>query len=456
MLRASVRSIRSVTYKFGWPLLSLILISCSQPKTSYHSVEWEGIGDLPNWEGLEFKEQPSAFIGGQAVRWEPQTVDGVLVEGAYRKVILDGNQPVWLKANLLKGTSNLKKPSDKKIQNAWKKFLDKNQEYLQSEVFQKPDPVFSPDLNIQAILGAKDGQLYKVSFDLHGKLIQKSRVGSEFENSKEILAWLFPLGPQKSNLQEVILKTLSADGPLATPNILLDSQSPNKVTSNMIFHFSTEDERFDQAQAFYYVSKIFSWFEEQFSLKFPMKVKILSGVGYPEKTNTAFYFQNQIRLGSGDDQIWSKIPQDPTIVMHEASHALIDMLSRLPFEKEGGSINEGFADTLTTYFLKSPLLGDSAYKKGPFKRNVEKVVKLSEKNGGLYHDSAIVSSFFWSLRNLVGEEKAMPIVMRTLIYMTPDSDFKQFIKVLKAGIQEKLNAEDQGKALALMSERELI
>lgn len=455
MIRALVRSQRSKTIKFGWPLLIVLLSGCSQQK-SFQKIEWSGESEVPTWSGMHFKEQSSSLWEQQEVRWEPQTADGVIIEGAFRKVILNGSKPIWIKAKVLTGSEKLKRPSKSKIQSAWQNFIKKNAQYSSLDIFEEVGPVFNPELNYQAIFSTRQGELYRVTFNQAGDLIENSRVGSHFENSREIPAWLYPLGPQKSNLQEVILKTLTPEGPLATPSIILDSASPVKVTGNMLFHFSPDDERFDQAQAFYYVSQIFNWFENQFSLKFPMRVKILSGVGFPEKTNTAFYFQNLIRLGSGDDQIWSKIPQDPSIVMHEASHALIDALSHLPFEKEGGSLNEGFADTLTTYFLKSPYLGDGAYKKAPYKRNVEKAVKLSEKNGGLYHDSAIVSSFFWSLRTLVGPERAMPVVMKTLVYLAPDSDFEQFKKVLKMSILEKLPSEEQGKALALMSERELL
>src|SRR5690606_1502757 len=127
------------------------------------------------------------------------------------------------------------------------------------------------------------------------------------------------------------------------------------IEGSQNMEFPPTDERFDQVQAYYYANQILSWFGRKLTLKKPLKVSILAHVGYPDKTNAAFYYKGQVRLGSGDDVTFSLIPLDPSIVMHEVSHVLIDELARLPFQGEGGSINEGFADVFTTFYLNSSL-----------------------------------------------------------------------------------------------------
>src|SRR5690606_24637168 len=141
------------------------------------------------------------------------------------------------------------------------------------------------------------------------------------------------------------------------------------------------------------------------------KIGVLTDVGYPEKTNAAFYYNGLVRLGAGDDVVFSRISWDPSIVAHEISHGVIDQISRLPFEGEGGSVNEGFADTLTTFFLESPRLGENSYKMAPFKRTVEAKVHWSHRNGGLYHDSALVSGLFWEMRTKLDSAKTLKLVM---------------------------------------------
>ncbi|MCX7977941.1 MAG: hypothetical protein N2578_02955, partial [Bdellovibrionaceae bacterium] len=183
----------------------------------------------------------------------------------------------------------------------------------------------------------------------------------------------------------------------------------------------------------------------------PLDVQV--HVGTPEKTNTAFYYQNKIRLGSGDDVTYSKIPQDPSIVTHETAHALIDALARLPFEGEGGSLNEAFADFFTAVMLKNPNMGEVSYLKGPFRRTLNNSKTVSQKNGGLYHDSGIVSGTLWDFYNTLGEKKSLDIAVRTLSRLTPRSDFDDFRNKLKDVCSSLLNAEDLESANKILSVR---
>jgi Zn-dependent metalloprotease len=136
--------------------------------------------------------------------------------------------------------------------------------------------------------------------------------------------------------------------------------------------------------------------------------------GFPEKTNTAFYYKGQVRIGDGDGVAYQAIPRDPSIVSHEVMHSIIESLSGMSSEGEAGSLNEGFADFLTAAIWDNPLMGHTAYKKGPFKRTVSNTITLAEKNGGLYHDSGILSGTFWEVRYALGSDKSQRLALKTI------------------------------------------
>jgi Zn-dependent metalloprotease len=116
---------------------------------------------------------------------------------------------------------------------------------------------------------------------------------------------------------------------------------------------------------------------------------------------------------------------------------LIEKIAHLPFQGEGGSINEGYADFFASFCRENPLLGENSYKTAPYKRSVETSVKFSEANGGLYHDSAIVSGVFWKLRSVISEDKIINLAMKTLNRLGPDADLNLF----------KLNLSEQAAGL---------
>lgn len=161
-------------------------------------------------------------------------------------------------------------------------------------------------------------------------------------------------------------------------------------------------------------------------------------------------------MGQGDDKTYSNIAWDPTIVMHETSHAVIDVLTHLPFQGEGGSINEGYADLFTTFFLNNPLLGENSYLMAPYKRSVDQNLKLSEKNGGLYHDSAIVSGFFWNLKKQIEVDKTLLFAVRVLNRLGPQSDWNDFKLALQEQSQALFSGEDLKTVNLLMKERDLL
>jgi Zn-dependent metalloprotease len=175
----------------------------------------------------------------------------------------------------------------------------------------------------------------------------------------------------------------------------------------------------------------------------PFAIRGVSSLGFPEKTNSAFYYSGQIRLGAGDDVTFSKIPQDPSIVIHETCHALIEALAKLPYQGEGGSLNEGFSDFFTTVLLKNPKLGEASYKKGPFKRTVENDKKVSDKKGALYADSGIVSGTLWEIYQKLGQEKSLQFALEILTRLGPNSNFESTSTVMKELLAVEQNDKDK-------------
>ena len=268
------------------------------------------------------------------------------------------------------------------------------------------------------------GVPYRSFFKLDGTLVRTERQGSQFA---DINATIYTHGPKLSQLTEQILKGLSAQPTLSNNLVFVTSESDKKInTMSPILKFDTKDDRFDQLQVFYYLNKSFQWMKEQLQVQLPVKIEAVVHVGFPEKTNSAFYYQNKIRLGRGDDINYSNIMHDASIVYHESFHALVDQLARLPYEGEGGSLNEAFADFFTCLLTERPFLGESSYLKGPYKRTLQLARRLDEKNEGLYHDSQIISGLLWEIKEKIGTEKAKNLAVETLILLNELSQFSDF------------------------------
>jgi Zn-dependent metalloprotease len=164
-------------------------------------------------------------------------------------------------------------------------------------------------------------------------------------------------------------------------------------------------------------------------------------VGYPEKTNGAFAHGNKIWLGRGDDKEFKLLAQDPSVVLHELGHVIINQLSRLPTQGEGGSLNEGFADYLAATQIESSKIGSAAYLPAPFMRNLDNAVLFTQKTGGLYHDSLIVSGTLWTLRTKLGAKVVDQLAIKTLTRLGPSKQLSDFSYAITLAAENRLNAE---------------
>ena len=128
------------------------------------------------------------------------------------------------------------------------------------------------------------------------------------------------------------------------------------------------------------------------------------------------------------------------MVIHESVHAFVDIVAGLPFEGEGGSINEGYADFFTAIQLNNPNMAEASYLKGAFRRSVSNSISLKERNGGLYHDSAIVSGTLWDLSERFGKDLGLRVAALTLNRLVPGSDLKDFGESLQGIIETELKS----------------
>ena len=139
-------------------------------------------------------------------------------------------------------------------------------------------------------------------------------------------------------------------------------------------------------------------------------------------------------------------------MIHEAVHALVDRVARLPFQGEGGSINEAYADFLAASYLDNPLMGEVSFKGGPYRRNLEERRSWQTLNGGLYNDSQVISSLFWAIRQNIGVQASLELAIATLRELFPDDDLASFRQLLFQQAQKVLSKDQYGAFLNLASE----
>jgi Zn-dependent metalloprotease len=439
-------------------IAAFVLASGCTKNSDLEQSRWNGEGPHPSLSADGLNIYTEALSAGEHVQLLEQKVERVPIEDSFVKTVSRGNSTVFQSFAIAQKVSPQvvaeANTLEESKEEAWNKLLKKYPTY---ESWSLGSPAFVViTAKLKAVLTrdviSKEGEIFSLQFDREGRVSKKIRQGSSFTDIANVAALTFPKGPKKSELSKVVVQRLILPEGLASSQVSVKSESNTKILMTQSLELPPSDERFDQVQVFYFANNFLSWLDSKSLMKSPIKVEILSQVGFPDKTNTAFYYKGQVRLGVGDDITFSKIPWDPSIVVHETAHAVIDNISRLPYQNEGGSINEGIADVMTTIFLESPLLGENAYKKGPFKRTVEPKVTLFEKTGGLYHDSAIVSSFFWKVKSIVGPDKALLYLFKVLNRLAPNTNFADYTQTVREQAVENFSREELTKVQDAMKE----
>lgn len=294
------------------------------------------------------------------------------------------------------------------------------------------------------------GPVQRYWFSPNYRVIKKEIVSTGFDAT----AWIFPVSSHE-RIEEILLKDM-IDGPiLKSLRHQTASQSAYSASSdNKPWRFGLDDERFDQVQAFYYIQDGLDFYQNELGLTLPVLIEAQTSIGYPEKTNAAFTYSNQIRIGLGDGEVYGSLARDPSIVIHELGHVVVGMLARLPTQGEGGSLNEAFADFFTASHLGNPKMGTFSYLAGPFVRSLEQRIRYSEKNGGLYHDSLIVSGTLWEIRSALGADRAQKLALKTLLRMASADELKDFVPALRAAAAELLNESEMNSMNVILKERQ--
>ncbi len=437
------------------------LVHC-ESRTSFQEIQWSRKSGKPlpvELKKINLKTDIQKQTKFEKIEFLSQQVLGVPLQNAFVKEVYDVKGELLSVSGLVdtRATGNKAEIENFKAQQpqVLSRLRSQHPEMAKFIAFEKPELVFekkgsSFELKWRCVYFDEIGIPWQILLNKEGAIEKQERVGSQFQES---IATVFPLGPLHSSLTDVTFKNLEGSGSLKNSRLFVTSLSEVKIPNTNNLKFSPPDDRFDEVQVFYFVNKALDWFETRLGVTLSRALDVQVHLGAPEKTNAAFYYQGRIRIGSGDGVIYAKMPQDPTVVMHETAHALIDELARLPFQDEGGSLNEGFADFLTAVQLNQPNMGEVSYVPGPYRRTLDNGLKLSDKNGGLYHDSGIISGTLWELKKKIGSEKSVDIALKLLISLDPQSDFSDFKKKILEVLPLVLVDKDLAAAQEIMKSR---
>ncbi len=448
-------------------LFSLLLTLGCQKQNQMSSLSWKS-GDskeaLNKINSISTTQKTSSvYYKDQKIEFSVQAINNAPVENTFIKKVLNPNDDISSADAAFFDPSNTNinlKAKNEHSMNVFKLIEKINNISVPLELknYQLDKKIIHLNNGLETVNSFEyeltDGTLWTAQFSNDYTLLNNKRLGSGFTTTQ---ANVFLKGPKLSILTDIVLKELDTAPTISNTNIFVDSESSKKITSlESQLKFDPKDERFDQLQVFYYLDSIQNWMRTNLSVRFPEKLLAVVNVGFPNKTNTAFYYQNKIRLGRGDDVTFTMIASDPSIVYHEAFHGLIDGLAHLPYENEGGSMNEGFADFFTCVALNRPYLGESSFVKGPYKRTIANLVKVEDKTGGLYHDSAIFSGVLWEIKEKIGTEKSLRLATDTLAQLNPYSLIPDFNKALLENSQKNLTLDERQSVSLILKGRGFI
>jgi len=414
-----------------WGGLWLSLPACSRGGVHPQVQEWhKGMSPARLTVPTNMQAQIShGAINQNQMELRQQSISGVPIEGTFLKIVRDHDEPVFARS---RAYAEAQLPDPKIVERELHRasFIQLQSALLARDLGCQWRSELKPKLRLGGVwqvlfsrlCESRNGFVYEVTMNSNGTVLSQERMGAGFE-WENLPVTLFPRGPRFSQLQEIPLNISALPFYLSTPLLEVVSDAGVKFPDRLQIQESRPgDDRFDMLQAYFYATEALRWVQDNY--KFEMgKLKIRTQVGYPEKSNVAFYFAREIRLGTGDDVTYAHLTWDPSVVMHETFHGVIETLTGLPFRGEGGSIQEALADSMAALALDSPRIAESSYKKGEYQRTLENDFKMSDRNGKLYHDSLIVSGTVWQIRKEASAQMAVALVGYLLTHLAPDSQF---------------------------------
>lgn len=267
-------------------------------------------------------------------------------------------------------------------------------------------------------------------------------------NGADGRALVFPKGPRLSELREEAIYGLSGDGNLNGQFLQVRSVLNLSVYSpELTFFFLEEDRRLDLAQAYYTIDRGFRWLKEKLGAEVGRAIQVRLHIGTNGVSNAAFYHQNTIYLGTGDGVIYRDLVRDPSVLIHEGMHAVIDTYAGFPSEGEGAGFNEGFADLLTALILDNPRMGEVSYLGGPYRRTLENQLKAYKDFAGPYQNGTILGATFWDMRPALGNELVAQLALRTMVRLGKGARIDDFGPAFLSAVQSLLSDAQKAKAL---------
>jgi hypothetical protein len=444
--------------------LLLILVTTGGVAACSRGAPWSGAEWTP--ESGEPPPQPTSLseeaertrLGTQKIEFRAQSVNGLPIEGSYIKTVTEGDHPLWIKSQFLTA-DKLPRAADLRQELKRKDYVMQRLDRLQARFHCVPKASSTTtavrwkrawQVVYKRLCETTGGEAYELVVNSRGRLVSREPAGAQLAPAPSVpppmtseAATLYPRGPKISTL-----KTLSLNV-AATPGFLFNRHV--EVVSDTGYTFSVlgqlpqvgpSEERFDMLQAYYFASEALNWIATRFQYD-ASGLRIRTHVGYPEHNNVAFYFNREIRIGIGDDVAYSRMALDPSIVIHETMHGVIEPLTHLPFNGEGGSLQEGLADTLTAFYLDNPNIGETSYKIGPYQRTLANDMRYVDRTGALYHDSLALSGLLWEIHERVDAATAESVVQFLLARLAPSSGFEDARAQLTAWM---IQAPDQDQA----------
>ncbi|MFN7905885.1 MAG: hypothetical protein ACK5P5_11950 [Pseudobdellovibrionaceae bacterium] len=437
-----------------------LLLSACTPENNHSRVEmrWDGAGATPALpKSLDQGKNTKIALGHETIQYQGQFLEDVMIEGAYFRSIAKQGQVSFLNFSLLEKLPDRVKTQKNQMLKDREKSLDKilsKYSFIPKEAVSHTTLFLSRYNEVlwRIVYSDQFSQNYAAYFGKNLKLVKIQRLSSSMTNS-DVVGSVFPLGPMKSSIQTLPLKNMLSEKTLSGKMVRIQTKSQNAATSESgQFVFDAEDERLTQVQVYFDISESFEWFNKSFQFQYPRQLVVETSIGYPQKTSAAFYYNSKISLGDGDGQVFKDMALDPSITKHESVHAVIDALGGLINEEETASVNEGYADYFTAAQLNSPKMGEASYLKGDAKRNLNNSLSLSDKNGGTYHDSLILSGLLWEIRSKIKVQTADRFAWNILRRLHPYSTFQDFAVEFKAELAQ-LDAESQKKVNEVFAQR---
>ncbi len=160
--------------------------------------------------------------------------------------------------------------------------------------------------------------------------------------------------------------------------------------------------------------------------------------------------------------------EDADVVIHEYGHAMqFDQVGTFGLTGEGGAMGEGFGDFLAVLFHES---GRSAWdvlfaswdassfvnQNPPFLRRVDRnKVFPTDIERQVHADGEIWSRFLWDLRQLVGADDALRLVVESHFLLTPNARFRDGVNALIVANIALRDSRDDASIRTLMTQRGL-